>query len=298
MTTSALTTDRPNLRWLVKKYPLAIYFLLALGLTWPFLIVDALGSWDIIKFRMPVSGPGLLLSLLMAYCPTIAALIVTGLTSGKAGIRKLLGRILRWRVGIPWYLIVIFGTGFLFFIAQQLFILAGGAKRDLPTEGLASVAINVLVMFLVSGLINGEEFGWRGFALPRLQAKYSALASSLILGSVWVVFHLPLFFTRGGGVGGNMSNTPFLAFVLYILSGAILMTWIYNNTRGSMLFAYLLHAAFNTWSGVFASASPDGLIFWMQGAVLSVAAIIVVIVSGPVQLSRLPTEEHQFVNEV
>jgi membrane protease YdiL (CAAX protease family) len=150
----------------------------------------------------------------------------------------------------------------------------------------------------VSGLINGEEFGWRGFALPRLQAKYSALASSLILGCVWVLFHLPLFFTRGGGVGGNMSSTPFLAFALYILSGTVLVTWIYNNTRGSMLFAYLMHAAFNTWSGVFASASPDGLIFWIQGIILSVAAVIVVVVYGPAQLSRLSAEEHKFVNEV
>lgn len=298
MTTSVLTSGKPKATSLVKKYPLAIFFLLALGLTWPFLIADALGSWGLIPFRLTLSGPGLLLSLLMAYCPTIAALIVTWLTGGKAGIRKLFGRILRWRVGFGWYLVAIFGIGFLFFIALQVLILLGGEGKDLPPGGLPAIAINVIVMFLLSGLANGEEFGWRGFALPRLQAKYSALTSSLMLGCIWVVFHLPLFFTRGGGAGGNMSNTPFPAFVLYILSGAILVTWIYNNTKGSMLFAYLMHAAFNTWSGVFASATSDGLIFWIQGAVLGVAAVIVIVLYGPSRLSRLPAEEYELVNEV
>lgn len=296
MTTSVLASDRPKTSW-VQKYPLPVFFVLAIGLTWPFLIADALGSWGLIPFRMPTTGAGLLLSLLMAYCPTIAALLVTGLTGGRAGIRKLLGRILIWRVGMRWYFVAIFGVGLIFFVAQQILILLGGAGRELPPGGVPAIAINVLVMFLVSGLVNGEEFGWRGFALPRLQAKYNALTSSLILGGVWIVFHLPLFFTRGGGVGGNMSSTPFLAFVLYILAGSILITWINNNVRGSMLFAYLLHAAMNTWSGVFASASPSSQIFWIQAALFCAAAVAVIVAYGPARLSRRPEEEQKFLIE-
>jgi membrane protease YdiL (CAAX protease family) len=281
----------------IRKDPLVTCFLLAFGLTWPFLIADALGSWGLIPFRMPLSGPGILLTILMGYCPTIAALIVTGMTSGKAGLHKLLGRILRWRAGIHWYIIAIFGVGLLYFVALQLNILLGGTARPLPPGGFLALAMNVLVMFIVSGLVNGEEFGWRGFALPRLQAKYNALTSSLILGAVWTLFHLPLFFTRGGGAGGNMSNTPMLAFLFFVLAGSVLVTWLYNNTRGSVLFAYLFHAASNTWPGIFASTTPGGLIFWMHAAVLGVAAVIVIIVYGPSRLSRLPAEEQQYVIE-
>lgn len=291
------TTSIPAKQSFIQRYPLAAFILLAFLLTWPFLIADALGSWGIIPFRLPLSGPGIILTILMGYCPTIAAVIVTGFTSGRPGIRKLFGRILRWRAGVSWYLVVVFGPGLLFFLALQLHLQFGGTARPLPSGGLPMIAVGIFIMFLVNGLVNGEEFGWRGFALPRLQARYSALASSLILGSIWVLFHLPLFFTRGGGAGGNMSQTPFIAFVLNVLAGSVLVTWLFNNTRGSVLFAYLFHAAFNTWTGIFASASPDGSIFWTQALVLSVAAVIVIVVYGPSHLSRRPIEEQEYLIE-
>jgi membrane protease YdiL (CAAX protease family) len=271
---------------LIRKYPLPAFFLLAIGLTWPFLIADALGSRGIIPFRMPASGPGILLSILMAYCPTIAAVIVLGMTEGKAGIRRLFSRFLIWRVGLRWYLITIFGVALLYFAALRMDIWLGGTATATAPGGLPMLVVSAVVMFLVNGLVNGEEFGWRGFALPRLQSRYNALTSSLFLGAVWILFHLPLFFTKGGGVGGNMSHTPFLAFAINVLAGSVLMTWIFNNTRGSVLFAYLFHAASNTWPGIFASADSDGSIFWTQAIVLVIAAVIVVISTGAENLSR------------
>ncbi len=88
-------------------------------------------------------------------------------------------------------------------------------------------------MFLVNGLVNGEEIGWRGFALPRLQSRFPALTASLVLGGLWALFHLPLFFSRGGGAGGDMSSTPIAAFLLIVLAGSVLVTCVYNHTRGS-----------------------------------------------------------------
>lgn len=284
--TTLTNTSIQNKVSFIQKYPLVSFFVLAIGLTWPFLIADALGSWGMIPFRMPVSGPGILLSLLMAYCPTIAAVIVIGMTEGKAGIRKLLGKLLRWRVGLRWYLITILGVGLLYFAALQIHVWLGGTAKATPPGGLPMLALGVAVMFFVNGLVNGEEFGWRGFALPRLQAKFNALTSSLLLGGVWILFHIPLFFTKGGGVGGNMSNTPFLAFALNVLAGSVLVTWLFNNTGGSVLFAYLFHAASNTWPGLFASAVPDGPIFWVQAILLVIAAVIVVKFSGAENLSR------------
>lgn len=270
----------------VQKYPLFSFFILAISLTWPFLIADALGSWGLIPFRMPAFGPGILLSLLMAYCPTIAAVLVVGMAEGKAGIRKLFSRFLIWRVGLRWYVITIVGVGLLYFAALRIDVWFGGAAVATPPGRLLMLALQAVAMFLVNGIVNGEEFGWRGFALPRLQAKYNALTSSLLLGGVWILFHLPLFFTKGGGVGGNMSNTPFLAFALNVLAGSVLVTWLFNNTGGSVLFAYLFHAASNTWPGLFASADSDGSIFWMQAILLTIVAVIMVIVYGAENLSR------------
>jgi membrane protease YdiL (CAAX protease family) len=133
-------------------------------------------------------------------------------------------------------------------------------------------------------LINGEELAWRGFALPRLQGKYNALTSSIILGVIWGLFHLPLFFTVTGSSQADMSFVPFLVSTSIL---SVLFTWLFNNTRGSVLMAYLLHAATNTWTRVFAidhSVNPH-----VSQALTGITALIVVIVivtTGAENLSR------------
>lgn len=297
VTTSSPQSVRLSTARLIARHPFAAFVLLALALTWPCLIADALGSWGLIPFRLPLSGPGVLLTLLMGYGPTGAALIVTGLTGGPTGLRRLLGRLLRWRAGPGWYAAVILGTGLVYFAAQQITARLGGAARPLPAGGPPALALNVLVMFLVNGLVNGEEIGWRGFALPRLQSRFPALTASLVLGGLWALFHLPLFFSRGGGAGGDMSSTPMAAFLLIVLAGSVLVTCVYNHTRGSLLFAYLFHAAANTWPGVFASDPAGGLTFWVQAALLSGLALIAIVACGPARLSRRPAAEWPSVSE-
>lgn len=278
------------LGWL-KRHPLAAYFALAFGLTWPFLIADALGAYGLIPFRLTLAGPGILLVLLMGFGPTFAALIVTGATSGKAGIGALLRRLLIWRVGIRWYAVVILGTGAVFFTAALIYSALGGALRATQPVSAVELGLMLLVSFVIHGLLNGEELGWRGVALPRLLARYEALTASLILGAVWTVFHLPLFFIPGGSVGGNQANTPLLAFLVQTLSAAVLVTWLYNNTRGSVLFAYLFHAAVNTWPDLFHSVAADGMMDWLTGGLFALAAVIVILVFGPARLSRKPEPE-------
>jgi membrane protease YdiL (CAAX protease family) len=132
-------------------------------------------------------------------------------------------------------------------------------------------------------MVNGEEIGWRGFALPRLQSRQSALASSLVLGAVWALFHLPIFFAHGDSVLGSQNSMNPLAFLIDVLAGAILMTWLFNNTHGSLLIAYLYHAAVNTWtSEVFRISSVDSAL------VMLVVAVSVVAIFGPVRLTRKP----------
>jgi membrane protease YdiL (CAAX protease family) len=87
----------------------------------------------------------------------------------------------------------------------------------------------------------GEEIGWRGYALPRLQANLSALTSALIVGVMWALWHLPLFFIAGL----PQTLLPFVLFLVWIVSQSVIFTWVYNGTQGSLLFAIVLHAAIN-----------------------------------------------------
>ncbi len=184
LVTTAPSSPTTGLKGLIIRYPLVAFFVLAFGLTWPYLIADALGSWGLLPFRLP-----LVLWIPMGYGPTFAALIVTGATSGKAGIHALLRRLLVWRVGAPWYALAIGGLVIPSAITLGLYTLLGG-HAPLPAFSLGLI-LQLLVLLLVHGLINGEELGWRGYALPRLQAQRSALAASLILGAIWAMFHLP-----------------------------------------------------------------------------------------------------------
>jgi membrane protease YdiL (CAAX protease family) len=270
----------------VRRHSLFTFFALAFGFTWPFMIADALGAYGVIPFRLALAGPGIVLVLLMGFGPTFAALIVTGATSGRAGIKALLRRLLLWRAGIQWYAAAILGTGVIFFAASRLYLAAGGALRAVPAGSVLELGLLWLVSFVLHGLLNGEELGWRGVALPALLAKYNALGASLILGVIWALFHLPLFFTPGGGVGGNQANTPMLAFLVIAVSSSILVTWLYNNTQGSVLFAYIFHAAVNTWPDLFHSAAADGVMDWFAAGLFALAAVSVVFLFGAAHLRR------------
>jgi len=122
--------------------------------------------------------------------------------------------------------------------------------------------------------------------MPHLQAKYNALTSSIIMGVLWSVFHLPLFFTKTGSSQADMS---FLSFTVSTVSISILYTWLLNNTRGSVLLAYLFHAAQNTWSWIIAVDHASSLVNWSGAWILLVLAIIVVITNGAENLSRITT---------
>jgi membrane protease YdiL (CAAX protease family) len=278
ITTTVQPATGSLLTRLLRRHPLVAFFLLTLGLTWPFMIADALRSHGFLP-----AGAQVYLLLGQAYGPTWAALIVTGATTGKAGIRALLRRLLVWRMGIQWYAVAIFGTAFLFYAPIKLHELFGGTPPTWPPLSMGLIP-TVVLSFVVRGLVNGEEIGWRGFALPQLQARHSALSASLMVGAMWALFHLPLFFTRDNSFS---ATNPFM-FLASMLAMSVLFTWVYNNTGGSLLLAYLLHASVNTWSEIvpIGAASP-----WVGLGVNWLAAVIVVAVYGPARLSRKPVAE-------
>lgn len=284
MSTSVLTTTNNNASTsFIERYQIPILFLLVLGLTWPFMIVDVLGSHGILPFRVPV-----VLWLVYGYMPTLAAVIVIGLTQGREGIRALFKKFLIARVGVKWYLFAIFGLAVTAIVTVILGNQFGATtdnpllKPDIAAAGPVVIFLNVTLMFLVRGILNGEEFAWRGVALPRLQAKYNALTSSLILSIPWILFHLPLFFTKGS----TQENMSILCYAIQLAATSILFTWMYNNTKGSVLLAYILHASMNTWTEFFAVDSANVFQNWILTGVIVALAVIVLIFSGAENLSR------------
>lgn len=284
MTTLAETSDRRVKAGFVQQYPLFTFFVLAIGLTWIFLITDALGSHGILPFRLSLP-----LMVVMGYMPTLAAVIVTRQAEGKEAVRALFRKLLIARVGLRWYLFAIFGLPIIYAVSVLLFNALGGSPAlSMLSERMSNLSplqltLNIVPMFIVIGIVNGEELAWRGFALPRLQARYNALTASLILGVIWTVFHLPLFFTLTGSSQADMS---FVGFLISTTALTVLYTWMYNNTRGSVLMAYLFHAAANTWSQVFPIDHGGPLIGKISIALIVLAAVIVVLMNGAENLSR------------
>jgi membrane protease YdiL (CAAX protease family) len=269
----------------VQRFPLLSFFLLAIGLTWIFMITDALGSHGILPFRLPLP-----LMVVMGYMPTLAAVIVAGQTQGKAGVRALFRRLLIVRVGIGWHLFAIFGLAVMYVVAILLYNQLSGlatisvlSERTPPFSSPIELVPQIAILFLIVGIVNGEELGWRGFALPRLQARYNALTSSLILGVIWTIFHLPLFFTVTGSSQTDWSITSFL---ISTIAMTVLYTWMFNNTHGSVFMAYLFHAAANTWSQVFSIDHANQSLNWIITGLLVLAAVVVVLTTGARDLSR------------
>jgi uncharacterized protein len=192
---------------------------------------------------------------------------------------------------VRWYAFAIFVLAVVSVAAIMLHNLFGPAAnvpllstKMPPVSGPAELLFNIVLLFLFSILFNSEELGWRGFALPRLQAKYNALVSSLILGIPWLFFHFPLFFK----LGSSQADSSFICYGIGIMATTVLFTWMYNNTRGSLLFAFLLHASSNTWTQIFSinSDATNHFLAWMMTGVLVLLAVIVTATSGAENLSR------------
>lgn len=231
------------------------------------------------------------LGLFVGYGLAAAALVVTGLTTGRGGVLSLLRRFLIWRLSVRWYLVVLILPMALYLAAITLHHLLGGPRIDLSATQArslfgdrATMWLFVIPFFLVDVITNGEELAWRGFVLPRLQRRYGALVSSVILGAVWGLWHLPRLWSTGDPLS-------IVYTILHDIALAVLFTWVYNSTRGSLLIVTLFHAAFNT-TYAFLPVSPAATgVPSIQLATLAteyLAAICVVFAAGAKNLSRLP----------
>jgi membrane protease YdiL (CAAX protease family) len=253
---------------------LIAYFTLAYALSWSVFVPLALARQNVIT-PLPAW-----LHILGAFGPFVSAFVVTAATMGRAGMRDLLGRIVRWRIGWFWWTIALLSPVALFLIGALVSgVVAGdwsaveqfGAMAELPhLSGLSGW----LVWILTFGL--GEEVGWRGFALPHLQNKHDARFATLILGLLWAGWHIPTFFYNY-----ELSFFSVVAFTLGILSGAAVLTWLYNSTGGSILAMIVWHGTYNA-----AAASGNGIVSAVVTAGVIGAAIFIVNHFGPESFSH------------
>jgi uncharacterized protein len=255
----------------MRKYPVIWFYILAFGISWLGMISIVLSSRGIAPFDSPYFQ---FLSIFYVVGPALAAAIVSQVAHGKTGIRDLLKGLTRWRVGVVWYIVAVLGPVGLFTVSQVVTkLLSLPVTIAVPQVNLSPY---VIFGFGVSFFANTcEEIGWRGFALPRLQKRYDALLATLIVGTLWGLWHLPLIF-----LAGPMSEYPFLWFIS-IVTDAFMYTWIYNSTKGSIFLVALFHGSGNIVGAFITGVSPVAYAF-----VNCVVAIALIAVLGKVNLSR------------
>lgn len=273
------TAPSKSLPQLMRRHPLFFYFLIAYAVTWGF------GLLFIVLLHLP---PNLWLILPLIAGPTVSAFIMAAVTEGKAGMGRLLRRYVLWRVGVPWYLLVLVGIPALLLLS--ILVLPGG---------MATVRHLVLIYpvgYIVTLFTGGplfEEPGWRGFALPRLQQRFGPLVGTLMLGALWGLWHLPMFLVPGfNGAGTDFVgiSIPFVEFVIGTTAMAVIFTWVFNNTRGSLLLAILLHTSLDAATPTFANP----LVFSMLYVVFVVVALLIIVATR----GRLSYERYQRETEL
>lgn len=234
----------------VERHSLLSYFALAFAISWGgFLIAARVGTGGFsptpeqLQTMIPYAVPAMLLG------PSVAGILLTGLLYGRVGLRELLSRLLRWRVGARWYAVALLTAPLLF--TAVLLALSLTSPDFLPRILATSDKVSLLLMGVAVGLGAGifEELGWTGFAIPRLRLRHGVLGTGLVVGVLWGAWHFFMNFWASGVTSGELSLAVFVPTWLFgVLVGQltafrVLMVWVYDRTGGSLLLAMLMHVS-------------------------------------------------------
>ena len=208
---------------------------------------------------------------LAVYAPTIAGFAVVGYARGSAGLVSFVRRLFRWRAGLGWVAAVLLGYGVIKLGARALSNAVTGADELLFDFEPLWTALPAFLLVLIDDPGPMEEFGWRGFALPLLQRKYSALRASLILGVIWGIWHLPSFYIAS--LSQSAMSLPLFLINTVVL--ALLFTTVYNSTGGTVLLSFLFHAINNFELAPGTGIPPSNFLFLaMLGAAVVAVALL------------------------
>ncbi len=247
---------------------LVVFFALAYALSWSWAIPLA-AAQEIVRRGVgwPTHYPLLL-------GPAIAAVVVTAWTMGRPGVRELLARIVRWRVPLRWWLAAVSPAVFLG-LALIVMVAAGKALPSVADfgqfSGTPSIGLVGVLLLIFLGAI-GEETGWRGYALPQLQRRFSPLTSTLILALLWFGWHVPQFFLIAAY--RDVAPVQYVGFLLELTCGAVVLTWLYNRSGGSILLVAVWHGLYNFVSG---TQAGSGIVAAVTTALIMIQAVVLIV---------------------
>ncbi len=274
----------------MRKHPLFFFFFMSYAFSWIISIPYVLSVWGILK------GDYTIAFILKPFVgPTLAAIIMTVITEGKAGLLRLRDRLKQRRVGWQWYLFVLQGIPTLLLLGIIIQPGTLASFQGLTPVILVSYPAYFAVVFF--GVAMPEEIGWRGFALPRMQPRYGPLWGTLLLGVLWDFWHLLYFLTpdHGGGPGISFATflTNFSIFFVMVVAIAIIFTWVFNHTRESIFISNLAYAAIDTpqlvWIPLFLAVNETSMdLAFLIG--FGVPALLIVILTRG-RLGYQPSQE-------
>lgn len=224
-----------GLRHVMRQHPLLFFFIMSYAFSWIIEIPYVLSARGLLQ------GDFTIVFAIHTFGPAMAAIIMTSVIEGREGLTRLRQRIRQRSGGWQWYLFILLGIPTLILLGIIIQPGALASFQGLTTGLLVTYPVYYFAILFAGGPL-GEEVGWRGFALPRMQPRYGPLWGTLLLGVLWTFWHLEDFLTPLRG--DFLTNFPI--FLLFIMSLAIIFTWVFNHTGGSIFTAILAHTSVNT----------------------------------------------------
>ncbi len=273
----------------IKKHAIPTYFSLTFALTWGCMaMILGPGSFPITAEQFETAGPFVYLAMLVG--PSVAGILLVGLVNGKVGLRELLARLLRWRVGTRWYVVALLTAPFLATVI--LLTLSLFSPEFLPALVTSSDKPALLLSGIGAGLIVGlfEELGWTGFAVPQLRRRYGVLKTGIIVGLLWGAWHFIVFWESDSFYGAFPLALLLARLIAWLPPYRILMVWVYGRTQ-SLFIAILMHASLvvSLNSIVPLALSGTALLTWLIVWAVALWGIVAVVArSNSSQFSRQP----------
>jgi len=283
-----------SIRALIERHPVLTFYALVFAISWGGILIlvgpsRIPGTPEDVERLFPFA-------LVMQFAgPSIAGVLMTGLVSGRVGLRELLSRLFRWRVGARWYAAALLPGPLL--VAAVLFALSLVSPVFLPGIVTTNDRVALLLFGLAWGLIGGgllEELGWTGFVVPKLRLGFGALATGLIVGLAWGAWHFLIAFWASRALAGELSLSIFVAgflafYVVALPAYRVLMVWVYDRTS-SLLVAMLMHALLSASTLILQPQATAGHLTWnlvLAAALWVIVAVVAVANRGQPKIGRV-----------
>jgi membrane protease YdiL (CAAX protease family) len=230
----------------MKKGGVFLFIIITYLITWAIEIPAAFSTHGLANFKIPKS-----LQTVSTLTPGIVAILLTAIFEGTNSLKLLLKQLLKWKVSFKWYAFVLVIGALVSGFSLLMFLLI--TRQKIQLEPAYSLFFFMLIFLFFSPF--WEEIGWRGYLLPRMLKRFSPLQASLIIGFIWGLWHLPIYFAI------NPYGDKTIIFFLFVFLGcfpiSILQTWLYNSTKGSLLLCILFHDAINAGASYFYLNLPN-----------------------------------------